>query len=210
MKVRPANTLALALVAVLLLPSPGSAQWLTEPTPGIPRTADGRPNLSAPAPRTSDGKPDLSGLWHAGAKYVSDFKTSDAQPWAQAQARQREANPAADSWATLCLPPGPMITFTGPLKIIQTPLLVTALYEVPNNFRQIFTDGRSLPKDPKPYVAGVLSRALGRRYVGGRDDRVQRQIVGWAPGLSPHRRVANHGAVSTTRLRAHRPSNDGR
>jgi hypothetical protein len=154
MKVHPVTTLPLALAAVILFPSPGSAQWLMEPTPGIPRTADGKPNLSAPAPRTTDGKPDLSGLWHAGAKYVSDFKTSDAQPWAQAQARQREANPAADSWATLCLPPGPMITFTGPLKIIQTPLLVTALYEVPNNFRQIFTDGRSLPKDPNPTWQG--------------------------------------------------------
>ncbi len=28
-----------------------------------PKTADGKPNLSAPAPRTADGKPDLSGLW---------------------------------------------------------------------------------------------------------------------------------------------------
>src|SRR5712691_9234971 len=30
----------------------------------IPRTRDGKPNLSAPAPRTN-GKPDLSGLWQA-------------------------------------------------------------------------------------------------------------------------------------------------
>jgi hypothetical protein len=40
-----------------------SAQWLHYPTPGVPRTADGKPNLSAPAPRTADGKPDLSGIW---------------------------------------------------------------------------------------------------------------------------------------------------
>jgi hypothetical protein len=39
------------------------AQWLHYPTPGIPRTRDGKPNLSAPAPRASNGKPDLSGLW---------------------------------------------------------------------------------------------------------------------------------------------------
>ena len=33
------------------------------PTPGIPRTRDGKPNLAAPTPRASNGKPDLSGLW---------------------------------------------------------------------------------------------------------------------------------------------------
>ena len=39
------------------------AQWLNFPTPGTPRTRDGKPNLSAPAPHTADGKPDLSGVW---------------------------------------------------------------------------------------------------------------------------------------------------
>ena len=42
---------------------PLSAQWAPYPTPGVPRTADGKPNLDAPMPRTADGKPDLSGLW---------------------------------------------------------------------------------------------------------------------------------------------------
>ena len=40
-----------------------SAQWLNYPTPGTPRTKDGKPNLSAPTPRASNGKPDLSGVW---------------------------------------------------------------------------------------------------------------------------------------------------
>lgn len=39
------------------------SQWLNYPTPGTPRTRDGKPNLSAPAPRAADGKPDLSGVW---------------------------------------------------------------------------------------------------------------------------------------------------
>lgn len=39
------------------------AQWVRYRTPGIARTADGKPNLTAPAPRASDGRPDLSGLW---------------------------------------------------------------------------------------------------------------------------------------------------
>ena len=40
-----------------------SAQWLNYPTPGIPRTADGKPNLTGPAPRMPDGKPDFTGMW---------------------------------------------------------------------------------------------------------------------------------------------------
>ena len=45
------------------LRAPLGAQWLGYPAKNIPRTADGKPNLSAPAPRTADSKPDLSGIW---------------------------------------------------------------------------------------------------------------------------------------------------
>jgi hypothetical protein len=31
------------------------AQWLNFQTPNVPRTKDGKPNLSAPAPRIADG-----------------------------------------------------------------------------------------------------------------------------------------------------------
>ncbi len=33
--------------------------------PGLPRLADGKPDLNAPTPRAADGKPDLSGVWRA-------------------------------------------------------------------------------------------------------------------------------------------------
>src|SRR6185503_2903770 len=49
-------------VCVALAPSLG-AQWPSYPTPGVPRTPDGKPNLDAPTPRTPEGKPDLSGIW---------------------------------------------------------------------------------------------------------------------------------------------------
>src|ERR1041385_8887089 len=38
-------------------------QWSNFPTPGTPRTRDGKANLAAAAPRALDGKPDLSGVW---------------------------------------------------------------------------------------------------------------------------------------------------
>jgi hypothetical protein len=46
-----------------LVSAAANAQWLNYPTPGTPRTRDGKANLAAPAPRTADGKPDLSGVW---------------------------------------------------------------------------------------------------------------------------------------------------
>src|SRR5438128_8227359 len=62
----------LAFIVLLSMSVPLSAQWVHYPTPGIPRTPDGKPNLSAPAPRTPDGKPDLSGVWRADTKYFQD------------------------------------------------------------------------------------------------------------------------------------------
>ena len=55
--------LCAAMVTCLAVPGTGVAQWLEYPTRGVPRTADGKPDLSAPTPRTTDGKPDLSGMW---------------------------------------------------------------------------------------------------------------------------------------------------
>jgi hypothetical protein len=53
-----------ALVAVLAaLSAPAFAQWPRYPSPNVPRTADGEPDLKGPVPRTADGKPDLTGLW---------------------------------------------------------------------------------------------------------------------------------------------------
>jgi hypothetical protein len=60
---KPAHAAAITSTLLLLISPPAGAQRLNYKTPGIPRTADGKPDLTAPAPRLPDGKPDFSGLW---------------------------------------------------------------------------------------------------------------------------------------------------
>ena len=160
-------TTAAAIVGVALLMSgPVAGQWLNYTTPGIPRLANGKPNLSAPSPRMVDGKPDLSGIWAAecaiydGAgcftrslffDLARDLKPEDVEmtPWASGIQKQRESRDHVDDPYGYCLPPGvPRIDFGGgPFKVLQTPGVTALLYEtlVGMIFRQVFTDGRLLP-----------------------------------------------------------------
>jgi hypothetical protein len=55
---------AVVVAAVMVMSSTIGAQWSSYPTPGVPRTADGKPVLDGPAPRTADGKVDFSGIWN--------------------------------------------------------------------------------------------------------------------------------------------------
>ena len=73
------KAVVLAIFSVALI-APVKAQWLNYPTPGIPRTADGKPNLAAPTPRAADGKPDLTGVWNRiSPKYDANI-TADLKP----------------------------------------------------------------------------------------------------------------------------------
>jgi len=123
------------LIALAAAPPFVRAQWLDHRTPGIPRTADGKPNLSARTPRAAHGRPDLSGLWQTDSaptdllerlipsatngageeplsqyfiNIFSDFKPEDVpfRPAAAELFRQRAQNFTNVSPVSHCLPEG--------------------------------------------------------------------------------------------------------
>ena len=160
--------LLLAFTAFAILTAATSyAQWPRIASPKLPRTPDGKVNLQAPTPRAADGHPDLSGLWEMYPEVgmpklllnlAADLKPGDVsfQPWAAALYQERQANNSKDHPGARCLPSGipEKDTVPAPYKIIQTPGLTVFLYESRTIFRQIFTDGRALPRDPNPAWQG--------------------------------------------------------
>jgi hypothetical protein len=172
------------VVLIALIPIAVQAQWLNYPTPGTPRTADGKPNLGAPTPRALDGKPDLSGVWmHEtttvaevrrlfGKRFESeialatpgmeigtqhkyafdillDYKPEEAMLRPEAVEIIRRSAAARDP-ANVCtgvfgFPLAGLLS--EPIKIVQAQRLTMILYEVQNLRRQIYTDGRALPKE---------------------------------------------------------------
>lgn len=135
-----------------------AAQWLRTPAPDVPLTADGKPDLAAPAPKGADGHPDLSGVWMPNSGPLQDLASGvegrdvPYQPWA-AQLVKDRANGAhgKDDPAAYCIPGMPkLIVLPYPYKIFQQRGVTVILYEGFTTFRQIFTDGRELPKDPQP------------------------------------------------------------
>jgi hypothetical protein len=157
------RTVVVLLVACAL-GAPAAAQWLHQPTQGIPRTPDGKPNLSAPAPRTADGRPDLSGLWNKisptyGRNLAADLEPEEIAPSARELVAERRENLGKDYMNVKCVPLGPGyvtaadITGAEMMKIVQTPLLLLIL-NPDLTYRQIFTDGRALEPDPNPTWMG--------------------------------------------------------
>ena len=151
----------LVLAVLLSAVIPLHAQWLHYPTPGIPRTADGKLNLSAPAPKTADGKPDLSGIWGVqGRKYFDDLGAGGVEipmlPWAKQLYEQRKASGQKGHPSERCLGHGVVDfdTFGGPRKVVQSPGVIAILFESYHQYRQILMDGRPLPEPSQPSYQG--------------------------------------------------------
>lgn len=185
---------AMALVMVAA-PAALVAQWLDYPTAGVPRTADGKPNLAAPAPRTADGKPDLSGMWGWETRANCGARCNDTQvgrefiniasnlkggppykPETQALVKQRIGKQDQDP-NVRCMPRDAPRIWTDDYykRIIQTPERLIVLTERNMQYRQIFTDGRPLPQDPNPTWNGYSTGkwdgdTLVIQTIGFRDD----------------------------------------
>ena len=147
----------LATLVLLASATPLAAQWLTLDTPGIPRTADGEPDLSAPTPRTAAGQPDLTGLWRPVGASVDLFDQTKVQAWARTLMAERERSYYKDGPHFRCLPTGPGSLISsgegGFRRIVQSPTVI-AILNGDLTYRHIFMDGRELEPDPLPTWMG--------------------------------------------------------
>ena len=132
-----------------------------------PKTADGKPDLSGiwqyrgrigipagtipgvpaePPPPPTNGAPPAATFFNIGAGFKEGLPL---RPAAADLLKQRMSQNAKDNPDAHCLPLGLMQlhTHSQPRKIIQTPGVIVILYEAQAGVRQIFTDGRPLPKD---------------------------------------------------------------
>jgi hypothetical protein len=131
-----------------------------------------------PIPRTADGKPDLSGVWIAtgamlllfGEEAVKAIREADAasgrpaprrepppyKPEAETKRQYYVSRKGIDDPMARCLISGvPRITARPlPFQIVQLPGQVIILYEVHHAFRIIPTDGRPHPDDAEPSYLG--------------------------------------------------------
>ena len=157
-RLQPGRAVAVC-IALLACVQLTSAQYLKHPDPRIPRTADGKPNLEAPAPRLPDGKPDFSGIWNAAdGRFLTNIarRAGFDAPFTPAGAalfKERQETEGRDRPAGRCLPhtvPTAMMVPNYPWKVVQTPNLMVVLFENFTQWRQIFTDGRDFPAERAP------------------------------------------------------------
>jgi hypothetical protein len=155
----------------------------------VPKTADGKVDMTAPAPRSPDGKPDLSGVWETiqgrrggGPAPVAAAGTGELppsgslfgnigdqvpggapyQPWAAELVKKRMADNSKDNPDAHCLPLGILQNTTHPFpkKIIQTPAEIVLIYEgSATTVREIYLDGRTPDADADPWYQGY---SIGR------------------------------------------------
>jgi len=158
-----AGRLFLIMWTITTATAVADAQWDPFPVKNMPRTADGKVDMNA-QPRRIDGKVDFSGFWMPSdnvrhlINLASDMKPEDIPltPWAADVYKERIDTNGIGHPGVRCLPSGipEKLSIPDGLKVVQTPDLVVFLYESRTIYRQVFLDGRPLPKDPQPTWMG--------------------------------------------------------
>ncbi len=104
--------------------------------------------------------PDWSGLWEpafgGGRDNPKPMLTPEYEAKYKAYQAARKSGKIQDTPSANCVPPGMpgIMTQPYPYEFLFTPGKVTILIEAYSQWRQIFTDGRPLPKDPDPAYNG--------------------------------------------------------
>jgi hypothetical protein len=128
----------------------------TSVTQSVTVTVAGSKPPAAPV-QTSTGKPDLSGVYSfAGVRGLTPPKL---KPGAEKYKIVRGGPGDVRGNTTLgtdCVPLGIPQTFVTPypFQIVQTAKFVLMIFEYPNTFRFVWTDGRPHPADPDPTWMG--------------------------------------------------------
>ena len=139
----------------------------------VPARASQAPNPAA-IPRTSDGRPDLSGIWQVLNTASWDIQDHHAQkgvpggpgivvgneipyqPWALAKKKENsERRAELDPEAKCYLPGVPRLMYMPfPFQIVQTPNELTMLFEYVHAVRFVFTNGTAHPRGPIEWWLG--------------------------------------------------------
>jgi hypothetical protein len=178
------RTNAIVAVLITVAVAGAEAQWLNYRDPKAPRMPDGRPNLSAPVPRVNGKpdlsglwqaertpvsefvrvlgpglpalQPDLNDVTKHFINIFWDVNPAEwpLRPEAAAIAEQRQKS-GRDFQTAYCLPGSlPAVMLVLNFKMIQAPGEIVVLAGTGDPARQIYIDGRSLPKNPEPSWMG--------------------------------------------------------
>jgi hypothetical protein len=143
------------------------------------------PAFPQAVPRTAGGKPNLEGIWQATSTAAADLEDHAArfnmpaglsvvtggaipyQPWAAAKKAQNSQNRQKADPLNQCFIPGvPRIMYLDfPFQIFQTPQAIGMAFEWSLDYRLIYTDGSSHPKDIDSWMGDSRGRWEGDTLV---------------------------------------------
>jgi hypothetical protein len=129
---------------------------------------------AGPIPRTTDGKPNLSGIWQAVNTAAWDIQGHSAQkdipagqgvvegneipyqPWGAEKKKENFANRATADPETRCFLPGvPRLMYMPfPFQIFQTPTYLAFVHEYVHAVRHIYVNGTPHPRGPIDWWLG--------------------------------------------------------